>query len=208
MLIHCIRHGQSTSNAEGRVQGQLDVPLSPLGLRQSAAVAEALADPSIDALYSSPLCRALETARAVAGRLRLPIRQDRRLMEIHAGVFQGQRRSDLAARFPEELAGWHSEDLDFRIPGGESRRDLMTRGSAAFREIAAAGHRQAAIVAHGRLLIVTVKNLVGLPHDAPPFALHNGSITTISFREGRFALEAIDRTDHLAGIGLGSQGDL
>ncbi len=208
MLIHCIRHGQSTSNAEGRVQGQLDVPLSDLGLRQSEAVAQALAGLPVDALYSSPLRRAMETAELLAARLHLPIRTDPRLMEIHAGVFQGQRRSDLRTHYPEELARWQSEDLDYRIPGGESRRDLIERGSEAFRTIATAGHDQAVIVAHGRLLIVTLKNLLGWAPDEPPFALHNGSITTVHFREGRFFPVAIDQIDHLAGVGLGSQGDL
>ncbi len=63
MLIYCVRHGESIFNAEGRIQGQLDVPLSELGVRQGEAVAEALKPLSLDAIYSSPLLRTGERPR-------------------------------------------------------------------------------------------------------------------------------------------------
>ena len=69
MIVYCIRHGESTYNAEGRIQGQSDVPLSQLGLRQSEAVAAALAGLPVEAIYSSPLERASQTAARVADAL-------------------------------------------------------------------------------------------------------------------------------------------
>ena len=140
MLLYCVRHGESAYNVEGRIQGQSDVPLSGLGHRQSRAVAEALSGLPVEAIYASPLRRAMQTAQPVAERLNLEIRADPRLMEIHAGVFQEKLRSQLVELYPEQFARWKSGDPDCTIPGGESRRDLLRRGREVFEEIGRAGH--------------------------------------------------------------------
>ncbi len=209
MILYCIRHGQSTYNAEGRIQGQSDIPLSELGFRQSEAAAQALAQLPIDALFCSPLIRAFQTGESVAAALGLPIQIDDRLKEIHAGIFQDKRRCDVEQLYPKETAHWVSEDPDYVIPGGESRRQLMERGSAAFRGISRQDHQRVVVVAHGRLLIVTLKALLGIPPVVPPFSLQNGSITRIETNgDGSFELLGIDEVDHLADVGLGSSGDL
>ena len=169
MLLYLIRHGESTFNAEGRIQGQTDAPLSELGRRQSQAVADALAMRPIEVVYSSPLRRALETAQPIADRHGLTVHADPRLMELNAGVFEGQLRSELAATCPVELARWLGGDEDFAIPGGESRRQLMQRGCEAIRSIAAAGHREVVVVTHGGLLSVTLRALLNMPQPLPPF---------------------------------------
>jgi broad specificity phosphatase PhoE len=209
MWIYCVRHGESVYNAEGRIQGQSDVPLSALGLRQGEAVAQALDSVSLDAIYSSPLIRAKKTAEILAEGVGVAISYDDRLKEIHAGIFQDQRRADLEKTHPRELALWRSEDLDFAIPGGETRRQLMTRGRAILEEVASNGHQRAAVVAHGRLLVVTIKYLVGLAPSDPPISLENGSITTLAFDpEDGFRVEQWNCADHLQDVGLAGKGDL
>jgi broad specificity phosphatase PhoE len=209
MLLYCVRHGESLYNAEGRVQGQSDVALSQFGRRQGEAIAAALAQRPLDAIYSSPLCRALETAEEVARRTGLPVCTDPRLKEVNAGVFQDRLREEIEREFPEELARWQSEDLDYVIPGGESRRQLIARGRAALESIARQQHRHAAVIAHGRLLIVALKDLLGLGPEPPPRSLQNGSITTLRFgARGQFEVLAWDRVEHLDGVGLGGSGDL
>ncbi len=132
MFLYCVRHGESTYNAEGRLQGQSDVPrLSPLGRRQSEAAAAALAHLPIEAVYASPLRRAMETAEIIAGLLRLEIRPEPRLKEINVGLFQDKLRSELEGLCPRELDAWLSGDPDYAIPGGESRRQLAQRGREA-----------------------------------------------------------------------------
>src|SRR5690348_1991377 len=106
MLIYCIRHGESCYNAEGRLQGQSHTPLSPLGLRQADAVAAALADKPIEAIYTSPLPRAAQTAAAVAGPHKLTPVTDPRLMEINVGLFQDLLHAEIADRYPAETALW------------------------------------------------------------------------------------------------------
>jgi len=209
MILYCIRHGESTYNAEGRVQGQSDVPLSELGIRQGEAVAEALSRLPLDALYASPLQRAYRTAELAAERLDLDIVADDRLKELNAGVFQDRLRSDLERLYPEELARWTAGEPDFAIPGGESRNDLKRRGMEVLRELGARDHGHAAVITHGRLLITAVKGLLGIPLEAEPQSLQNGSITRLQFNgNGEVELLGIDEVAHLAGVGLAGRGDL
>jgi broad specificity phosphatase PhoE len=210
MNLYLIRHGESMHNAVGRIQGHSDVRLSGLGRRQGAAAGEVLAGLPIDALYASPLRRARETAEIIAERLKLPICFDDRLKEVNVGIFQDQLRSELDRLYPEEFARWKSEDFDYVLPGGESRRQLLERGREAIRSIVAAGHRNAAIVSHGRILMTVVKDLLGLPLEKPPFSLQNGSITTLLYNESdkTFALVVLDDVEHLRKVGLSGSGDL
>jgi probable phosphoglycerate mutase len=210
MFLYCVRHGESTYNVEGRLQGQSDLPrLSPLGIRQSEAVAAALANMPIDAIYASPLRRAMETAEVIAGALRLEIRIEPRLKEIDIGIFQDKLRSELEVLYPNDLGRWLSGDPDFAIPGGESRRQLARRGREALETIARAGHQHAVVVGHGGVLVAAVKALLGIPLQEPPLALENGSITTLVFDDqGRVELITLDQVDHLEGVGHGGVGDL
>lgn len=196
MLLHCVRHGESAFNAEGRIQGQLNVPLSPLGVWQSQAVAAALARLPIDAVYCSPLDRALETARPAAEALGLELRIDERLMELNAGVFQGKLWSEIQAEHPEAAVRWLNHDPDFVIPGGESRRQLMARGLAALEAIRQRDHRQAAVVAHGGVLSAAFKAILGIPAERNPFELYNGSISQIRW-DAKIKLMTLNQIDHL-----------
>ena len=102
MKLFCVRHGETFFNLAGRIQGQSDSQLSPLGRRQCQAVAAALAGTPIDAVISSPLTRALESAQCVADALGVKVLVDDRLMEINAGIFQGLTWSEIDERYPQE----------------------------------------------------------------------------------------------------------
>jgi len=208
MLLYCVRHGESTYNALGRIQGQSDVPLSDTGRRQGEAVAAALAGLPIEALYASPLRRAIQTAQPVADALGLPIQTDPRLKEIHAGVFQDRLRSELDQRFPEELARWHSGDPDYALPGGETRRRLMERGRAAFEAILQTGHERVAVISHGGLIAAAFKSLLEIPAGRHPFNFYNGSISQLAVTDGRVRLLTLNQVDHLREAGQSSSGDL
>lgn len=210
MILYCIRHGETTYNAEGRLQGQSDIPvLSPLGRRQSEATARALIGKPIEALYASPLRRAYETAEIIAKGLPLEIRTDPRLKEINVGVFQNQLRADLEKHQAEALRQWLSGRPEYVIPGGESRAQLACRGREAFESIFRSGHENVVVVAHGGLLVSTIKSLLSIPLQDPPLALENCSITTLSrSSDGRVELVAFNQIEHIADIGHGGIGDL
>jgi probable phosphoglycerate mutase len=211
MILYCVRHGESTFNVEGRLQGQSDAPrLSPLGQKHAQALAATLGQLEIDALYSSPLARAMETAQPLAELLKVPVQTDDRLKEINIGVFQGTLAAELADRFPQDAARWRTQDPDFRIPGGESRRDLMLRAQAVFDDILASGHRQVIVVAHGGVLAAAFKSLIGVPAERNPFMLYNGSISMLE-ATSQIRLMTLNQIDHLraAGCALATRtGDL
>src|SRR5690349_17933268 len=102
MRLILVRHGESEWNRTGRYQGQEDAPLSELGLRQADALANRLKNESLDAIYTSPLQRALRTAEAIARfHPQVPFREDKALYEIHHGVWQGLLASEVRERYPD-----------------------------------------------------------------------------------------------------------
>ncbi len=197
MHVHCVRHGESTYNAEGRIQGQSDVPLSEAGHRQGKALAAALGQLPFDAVFASPLRRAMDTARPLAAALELPIHTDPRLIEIHAGAFQDQLRAELEQRYPKELDRWHSGDPDYAFPGGETRRALMERGRAAFEAIRGSGHERVVVVSHGGLLAAALKSLLEIPARLHPFYLRNASVSQLALEDGKVRLLTFNEVEHL-----------
>ncbi|MFM9195171.1 MAG: histidine phosphatase family protein, partial [Planctomycetia bacterium] len=121
MRQYLVRHGESVSNLEGRVQGQADVELSELGHAQARRVADWISGGvgaagegggAIGEFGASPLKRARETDAVIAAAVVLPVRVEDRLAELHAGIFQGHLWADLEAAFPDEVARWRSGDVD------------------------------------------------------------------------------------------------
>jgi probable phosphoglycerate mutase len=211
MHLYLIRHGETFSNAEGRIQGQTDNPLSPLGERQALATARSLHSVPVDALLASPLARARRTAEILGDEMRLSVETADALMEIHAGVFQGLLWTECEARYPEAAAAWISEDPDFVIPGGESRRQLMQRGTQALTEIRSRGFRRVVVVSHGGVLGAALKGLLHVPAERNPFRLANCAITELAWDSNPVVVRMND-VNHLerlhADDGAGRTGDL
>jgi broad specificity phosphatase PhoE len=201
MLFYLIRHGESLYNAEGRIQGQSDVALSPAGLLQAQAIADALAGEAIDAVFASPLRRAKQTAEPIAARLGVDIRCDDRLKEIHAGIFQGLLWNEIEAKFPEAARPWREQQPDFVIPGGESRRALMERGRSAFESIRETPFHRVAVVSHGGILAAALKSLLCIPAELNPFSLYNASISVLAWN-GRIKLLSLNQLEHLRAADL------
>ena len=214
MLQYLVRHGESVSNLEGRVQGQEDVELSDLGRAQARQVAAwsrslfaspPVAQSLIGEVWSSPLRRARETAAEIAAALGLPVMLEEGLCELHAGIFQGHLWADLEAEFPEEVAQWRSGDVHYRIPGGESRAQLAARGRAAIEMLAGRDTPGMIVVAHGGVLTAALGSMLGREHPLlaaaaeRPFtrlpALANCSVTQLEWPGPR--LVAFNETGHL-----------
>src|SRR5476649_965924 len=111
-LITLIRHGETTWNAERRVQGQLESPLSERGVQQAEALAQRMQFEKFDALYASDLARAYATAEKIAALTGGRIHSDQRLRERHYGVFQGFTWDEIRQKFPAEYA-----EFKARFPG-------------------------------------------------------------------------------------------
>ena len=120
------RHGNTDWNAASRVQGQTDVPLNELGREQARAAAPLLAALRPDAIVSSDLRRAADTAAALAALTGLPVRADARLRERHFGQWQGLHLTEVAERFPDRV-----RPLAGRRPGsGRRHRDPATTSAS------------------------------------------------------------------------------
>jgi probable phosphoglycerate mutase len=163
-----IRHGETAWNAEHRIQGQLDVPLSPLGILQSARLAECLANEPIDAVYSSGQSRAWLTAAPLAARLGLEVIAEPRLRERSFGIFEGLTLEEIAARYPAEFIKWRERDPVWRPEGGESGQQLIDRVMSAVTAIGARHTSQTvALVSHGGVLDVVYRAARVLQWHAP-----------------------------------------
>lgn len=163
-----IRHGETAWNAEHRIQGQLDIPLSPLGMLQAARLAECLANEPIEAVYSSGQSRAWLTAAPAAARLGLQVIAEPRLRERSFGIFEGLTLDEIAARYPAEFIRWRERDPAWRPEGGESGQQLIDRVMAAVTEIGARHRNQTvALVSHGGVLDVVYRAARLLQWHAP-----------------------------------------
>ena len=156
-------------------------------------------------IWSSPLKRARHTAEMIAAAVGLPLHIEERLCELHAGIFQGHLWADLETQFPEAIAQWRSGDVDYQIPGGESRAQLAARGHEALQSLAARNVSGMIVVAHGGVLTAALGSLLGRAHPLlasaaqRPFtklpALANASLTLLEWPGPR--LISFNETAHL-----------
>jgi probable phosphoglycerate mutase len=150
-LVYLARHGQTAYNAEGRFQGQQEIPLDDTGRAQAAELAERAAAYGFAALWCSPLLRARETADAVAARIGLAPVEDARLMETDSGNWTDRSFADVIAEAPEEFAAFANADASFAFPGGESFAQQEVRVAAALDDVEA-GELPALVVCHGMVI--------------------------------------------------------
>ncbi|MDQ3705306.1 MAG: histidine phosphatase family protein [Chloroflexota bacterium] len=151
-LVYLVRHGQTEWNLERRFQGQLDVPLSAEGHAQAEYVANWLDGQGLNfvALYTSDLMRAYETAIPIGERLALVPQRVGALREINAGDWQGLLTTEIEDRYPGQLARWHREANEFRLPGGETIPEVRARVHGWYMQATEAHRGQAIIVvSHG-----------------------------------------------------------
>jgi probable phosphoglycerate mutase len=161
------RHGNTDWNREDRVQGQLDAPLNELGRAQAAAAAGLLADLRPDAIVSSDLSRAADTAAALAALTGLPVTYDERLRERDFGRFQGRTLTEAAAEFPAEFARWRAGEPS---PGGdiESQDDLGKRvGEALLAAVERRPGGTVVVATHGGSARQGMAWLLGWPPEVP-----------------------------------------
>jgi broad specificity phosphatase PhoE len=147
------RHGETTWNAEQRVQGQTDAPLSELGRRQAQRLGARLAGEPIAAAYASDLSRAWDTARiALAGR-DVPLHPCPGLREINLGRWQGLTGAEIDRRWPGQSERFWDADPDLAPDGGETRRELQARVVASIETIVARHVNELVlVVSHGGAL--------------------------------------------------------
>ncbi|MBC7679694.1 MAG: histidine phosphatase family protein, partial [Pseudorhodobacter sp.] len=125
-----LRHGRTSHNASGVIQGQLDIALDELGRAQAVAAARVLAAVRPDVLVSSDLSRARETAEVLAAACDLPVTFDPRLRELDLGSWQGLTSEQAREQHPDEHAAW-LDGVDVPRGGGETYAQAGARAAEA-----------------------------------------------------------------------------
>ena len=168
MRILLARHGETPWNAEGRYQGQEDIPLSEVGIAQANALGKRLADLQIDRAVASPLSRATRTAQLALGEARAPqLLFDEGLKEIGHGEWEGLLASEIHARDPQRLQAWRDAPDTVQMPGagGESLQQVLDRAwPAVARACAGLGQEDTLlVVAHDAVNRVLLCRILGVP---------------------------------------------
>jgi probable phosphoglycerate mutase len=189
-----VRHGQTDWNLHKRIQGSTDIPLNATGRAEAAATGLRLLERDYDAIVASPLERAAETARIMAGRLGLTRPELLpALTERHHGEIEGLSFTERQARFPNGVV----------VPGLESRQAVLDRVLPAFGLLAQAHPGQSLlVVSHGGVIGTLLRHATGGERPRHDELIANGSVHDFEWRDGRLVLVHFDatvRTSHDAG---------
>jgi len=201
MHLLLIRHGQSTGNAARRIQGWNDEPLTEVGRAQALALTRRLqSEQQIDAIYSSPLLRACQTAEIIADILDLAVALDERLKEHHIGVITGLRFEEVESQYPEIVERWQRDVWHVPIPGMEDTDVFQRRVVSAMDEIVARhkGDDTIAVIAHGGTLGAYLASLLALDlRKRQPWVFDNASLSIVVLGGVRPRIALLNDTCHL-----------
>lgn len=194
-----IRHGETIWNAQGRFQGQLDAPLTQLGIRQAKALNKRLSQQSFDALYSSDSGRVLQTAALVFPN-QTP-QSDVRLREIHYGVLEGKTKAEFSAEDLSMYNQVYEDPYHRRIEGGENWQDLHLRLQDWMSSLPREG--RIAVVTHGGVIRAALFLLVGYPQNRAWNArVDNTSLTRMMISPLQRMLISFNDAAHLESVSL------
>ena len=135
MRIFLVRHGQTQSNVENRLQGSKGVPLNQVGEKQVAEVAQFFKNIPLTAVYSAPARRAKQTASSIAKFHNLSVKVIRGFRERSHGKLEGKTEEQRKKLIPDIQKQWKHQGIDWRPPGGETLRELQQRAIKAFNQI-------------------------------------------------------------------------
>jgi probable phosphoglycerate mutase len=183
--LYIVRHGRTEASARMAYSGRADIALTAEGREQARAAGELLTGAGIDAIVSSPLSRAADTARAIAAATGAPLQIDERLTEIDYGGFEGLDREAALARVGPAFQAWRDDPFGAPVDGMEPLADALERARAATAD-ALAGARRPVIVGHQGILRIVLIALGELEpgdyfgrrlHEAEPIAIEAPRIT-------------------------------
>ena len=204
MALLLVRHGESEGNANGVIQGQLDMALTPLGRLQASWAGEALATANVERIVSSPLERSRVTAETIGARLGITVQLDERLMEYGFGELSGLNREEIGVLFPQvALTGFAGSKTGAwtAVPGEEGRAAFFQRVQTSIDElIETTGENKTVVVTHGGFLNAACHHILGIDYVGQPSRFHFGncSVTEIERdRAGRLVLKRHNDTCHL-----------
>lgn len=204
--LYLIRHGQSAGNAQGRFGGHGTTPLSELGVAQAEATAMALAKEKIEAIFSSDLLRAIQTAEPLAREIGVEVQTSPAFRERHVGVLEGLTFDESRERHPKDYYALVNRNVHHVITGGESYGQLLRRITSELDSIVNEHRgRRIAIFSHTGAICFLTLHLLGAIHRG---TRHTPWLITSNCGINRFELRgrknvrvlALNDTRHLSSI--------
>lgn len=199
MILYIARHGETTWNREGRYQGQRESALTETGRQQAQALAHALRESSIEAVYASPLSRCRDSAQPLADARGIELRVDASLIEIAHGSWEGRLREEIARNDAARFTQWRLQPDLVAFPGGETLAAVHRRWQTFIAALPSAD--EVAIITHDVLVRLAILDASHRPFGRlwEPRVV-NGGYARLEFgNKGLVVLDECVET-HLAGI--------
>jgi probable phosphoglycerate mutase len=192
------RHGETKWNVEEVFRGRTDVELNQTGIKQAELLAKYLSKHKIDAIYSSPLKRAVKTAEIIAGYHGLDIEVAPGLIDFDCGDWHGLLRQEVQDKYKELYDLWVNHPDKVKIPGGESLNDVGERAISVLDDVIAKHGGTVILVAHRVVNKVLICALLGLD-NSHFWNIRQDicGITTFVYENGQFILTEHNNTSFL-----------
>ncbi len=207
MRLILVRHGQTEWNAGGRYQGQSNVALSDTGRKQAKFLAERFPVKPLDAIYTSDLDRAKETAECVGEKLGVSVRPEKAFRELSFGDWEGLTYQEISSRWPKEAEKLFTAPDELVIPHGETFQELQKRALDKI-QLLYKNHidQTVAVFAHGAINKTILAGLMHIPlHYLWSLRQDNTAVNILRLDDGYVMVELINSTSHL-GEDMISQG--
>jgi broad specificity phosphatase PhoE len=206
--IILVRHGETEWNVGEIFRGRIDIDLNETGRKQAELLGEYLSELKIEAIYSGPLKRALNTARAIARHHNLEVQNTNGLNDLDFGQWQGLSRQEVRDKYQEAYAEWLNHPERVRLPGGETLGEVRARAIKVVNEVITKHTGMVVLVSHRVVNKVLICALLGL--DDSHFwniRLDTCGLTTFNYESGRFVLARHNDTSFLKPLKRGRLAD-
>ncbi len=200
--IILVRHGETEWNVGEIFRGRTDIELNETGIKQVELLAKYLSKLKIDAIYSSPLKRALKTAEIIAGYHKLDVTIVPGLIDLNYGKWQGLSHREVKDKYKELYTTWINRPDQVKMPAGESLDEVKKRAMGVVTNIVARYKGTVVLVSHRVVNKVLICALLGL--DNSHFwniKQDTGGITTFTYENEQFILTKHNDTSYLEPIG-------
>lgn len=202
LRLYFMRHGETVWNTERRYQGMTDIELSDEGIRQAECVAERFKNIHIDKIYSSPLKRAMLTAKPIAEDKGLEIIAEDAFREIHFGEWEGMTVPDLTEKYGDSYINFIREPHNYGFPGEENIDNVIKRIKPRIDDIIENDDGNVLIISHGGIIRLMIMYIMGLDNSwFTKMWINNTGISIIEIKKDRRLMLTVNDSAHLAAMG-------
>jgi broad specificity phosphatase PhoE len=202
MEILLVRHGETQWNRELVFRGIRDIELSERGRQQAELLAKYLKRFKIDAIFSSPLSRAVQTLRPTAEALGLRVQPEEAINDLNFGLWAGLSVDQVKEKYPDQFEKWRLNPLEMDFPEGDKISNAKVRSFNWLKRIAGGDYERIALVTHKVILKLLVLSILDAPKRAYwQIQFSTCSVSMLNTKEGRFDICYLNDTHHYDEIG-------